>query len=166
MAPEVVVEPLPADYRDTMRQVRLALSQQSAERALELLAPVASAHPDHPDVLAAQGTAARINGRHAEAGQHLRRALELQPDNARAANDLALLLMDEGSFADAEKHLRQGLGYHPDHALLHYNLAILYEQYLLDLPAALRHYQRYQSLNGEEDDQVAMWIVDLERRVN
>ena len=52
----------------------------------------------------------------------------------------------------------------PEYALAHYNLGVLNELYLQRLDEALRHFENYQSLVGE-DEQVAKWIADLTRRV-
>ena len=46
------------------------------------------------------------------------------------------------------------------------NLGILFDLYLQDLEQALAHYRRYQELMSEENEQVAGWIVDIERRLN
>ena len=53
----------------------------------------------------------------------------------------------------------------PDVADLHYNLAVISEIYLLDLSAALSHYQRYTELAAEEDKAVTGWMADLQRRL-
>jgi hypothetical protein len=52
----------------------------------------------------------------------------------------------------------------PDYALAHYNLGVLNELYLQRLDVALRHFEIYQSLVGD-DKQVEKWISDLRRRV-
>ena len=52
----------------------------------------------------------------------------------------------------------------PDYALAHYNLGVLNELYLQRLDIALKHFETYQALVGD-DRQVEKWIVDLRRRV-
>jgi len=42
---------------------------------------------------------------------------------------------------------------------------VIAELYLLDLQTALEHYNRYRQLTDKEDQQVAGWIADLERRL-
>lgn len=94
-----------------------------------------------------------------------RQAFSLNPGNAMTANNLALLLREQGRFGEAVSILRKGLAHSPDTEELHYNLAVISELYLLDLDTALRHYRRYRDLADAEGKQVAGWIADLERRV-
>jgi hypothetical protein len=44
-------------------------------------------------------------------------------------------------------------------------MAILYELYLGDGVKALEHYRRYRELVGGDEQEVLLWIADLERRV-
>lgn len=93
------------------------------------------------------------------------RSVALNPANATTVNNLALLLKQQNRFSEAADLLEQGLGAAPGIAELHYNLAVISELYLLDLEKALTHYQRYRALVGEDDNLVAGWIADLERRL-
>ncbi|MEE8308357.1 MAG: hypothetical protein V3R81_13905, partial [Gammaproteobacteria bacterium] len=49
-------------------------------------------------------------------------------------------------------------------ALAHYNLGVLLDLYLKRPAEALPHYERYQTLAGE-DERVTKWIIDLRRRL-
>ena len=90
----------------------------------------------------------------------------MNPGNALTANNLALLLREQGRFEEAVTVLETGLSHSPVTAELHYNLAVISELYLLDLDGALTHYRRYRELAGTEEKQVAGWIADLERRLD
>ncbi len=90
----------------------------------------------------------------------------MNPGNALTANNLALLLREQGRFEEAVAVLETGLSHSPATAELHYNLAVISELYLLDLDGALAHYRRYRELAGTEEKQVAGWIADLERRLD
>ena len=90
----------------------------------------------------------------------------MNPGNALTANNLALLLREQGRFEEAVTVLETGLSHSPVTAELHYNLAVISELYLLDLDGALAHYRRYRELAGTEEKRVAGWIADLERRLN
>lgn len=118
---------------------------------------------------AARAARALQQGNKEQARAAYRTALDLNPGDAVAANNLALLLREHGQFHEAVKLLQTGLEYSPDTAELHYNLAVIAELYLLDLELALAHYREYQALaepKAEPDGQlVAGWIADLERRV-
>ncbi|MEP1216084.1 MAG: tetratricopeptide repeat protein [Marinobacter sp.] len=115
--------------------------------------------------LVRQAWHAQQQGNTGQALDQYRQAFSLDPRNAMTANNLALLLREEGRFAEAISILRKGLEHSPDTEELHYNLAVISELYLLDLDTALRHYRRYQDLSEAEGKQVAGWIADLERRV-
>ena len=67
-------------------------------------------------------------------------------------------------FLEAEAAYLKAVTAEPQYALAHYNLGVLYELYLQRLDDALRHFERYQALYGE-DPQVEKWITDLKRRV-
>lgn len=114
---------------------------------------------------ARQAWQAQQQGNTDEALAQYRQAFSLDPRNAMTANNLALLLREQGRFSEAVSMLRKGLEHSPDTEELHYNLAVISELYLLDLDTALRHYRRYRELADAEGKQVAGWIADLERRV-
>ena len=81
-----------------------------------------------------------------------------------ALNQLGMLLRRQGKFLEAESAYLKAVTASPGYALAHYNLGVLNDLYLQRLDAALRHYERYQALAGE-DHQVTKWIVDLKRRI-
>jgi len=91
-------------------------------------------------------------------------ALAIQPDNPAALNQLGMLLRRNGNFLEAEAAYLKAVTVSPEYALAHYNLGVLNELYLQRLEAALRNFEAYQSIVGE-DKQVARWISDLTRRV-
>ena len=141
---------------------------------LALLAGCASQPKQEPVVvntaeaseLARQAWEAHQQGRRKEALERYREAFDMNPGNALTANNLGLLLREQGRFEEAVTVLETGLSHSPATAELHYNLAVISELYLLDLDGALAHYRRYRSLAGTEDKQVAGWIADLERRLD
>jgi Tfp pilus assembly protein PilF len=92
-------------------------------------------------------------------------ALILDPQHAVALNQLGMLLRRQGKFLEAESAYLKAVTASPDYALAHYNLGVLNDLYLKRLDAALQHYEHYQAIMGEEDDQVTKWIADLKRRI-
>ncbi|WP_160899306.1 MULTISPECIES: tetratricopeptide repeat protein [Halomonadaceae] len=154
----------PSD-RDRLEQVRAALAGGSPAAAGRQLERVEDDHRFHPDVLMLRAMVARHLDRPGRAVRALEALLDQSPQHAAAANDLALLYRQQGRIDQATALLRQALEANPDRPQLHYNLAVLSELYLLDLEQALTHYRRYQSLTDAEDEEVALWIRDLERRV-
>ena len=91
-------------------------------------------------------------------------ALALDPVYAPALNQQGLLFRRNGKFLEAEAAYLKAVTAAPDYALAHYNLGVLNELYLQRLDTALKHFERYQELVGE-DKQVEKWISDLRRRV-
>jgi len=91
-------------------------------------------------------------------------ALQLNPNNPEALNQLGMLLRRNGKFLEAEAAYLKAVTVNPDYALAHYNLGVLNELYLQRLDVALQHFETYQTLVGE-DKQVEKWISDLRRRV-
>jgi len=75
-----------------------------------------------------------------------------------------MLLRRNGKFLEAEAAYLKAVTVNPDYALAHYNLGVLNELYLQRLDVALRHFETYQALAGD-DRQVEKWITDLRRRV-
>lgn len=122
--------------------------------------------PQQALVYAQEGAAAYEQGDLLSAIDAWQLAVELNPSDAVTHNNLALLLKQKHRFNEAAILLETGLESSPNVAELHYNLAVISELYLLDLNKALTHYQRYQSLSGDEDKKIKGWIADLERRLN
>ena len=91
-------------------------------------------------------------------------ALALEPNHPAALNQLGMLLRRNGKFPEAEAAYMKAVTVSPDYALAHYNLGVLNELYLQRLDSALKNFENYQSLAGE-DKMVAKWIKDLTRRV-
>ena len=104
------------------------------------------------------------NGNEAAAQAAIDAALALNPNHAAALNQQGMLLRRNGKFSEAEAAYLKAVTASPDYALAHYNLGVLNELYLQRLDTALRHFERYQALVGE-DKQVEKWIADLRRRV-
>ena len=91
-------------------------------------------------------------------------ALAIDPQYAPALNQKGMLLRRNGKFFDAEAAYLMAVTSNPDYALAHYNLGVLNELYMQRLDIALKHFETYQALVGD-DRQVEKWIVDLRRRV-
>jgi len=104
------------------------------------------------------------NGNDTAAEEAINAALVLDADYSPALNQQGMLLRRNGKFIEAEAAYLKAVTASPDYALAHYNLGVLNELYLQRLDAALRHFEHYQELVGE-DKQVARWITDLSRRV-
>lgn len=99
-----------------------------------------------------------------KAQQAFEQSLAINDANPYAHNGLGLALREQGQFDDARIHYERALVLDPKYARAHFNLAVLAELYLQDLNLALEHFQAYQNLQKLPDENVANWIVDLQRR--
>ncbi len=70
-----------------------------------------------------------VGGTLAESESHLRRAVNLNPDNEWARSWLGLVLADVGNLEEAETHARTALDRFPNHAVLINNLALVLARY-------------------------------------
>ena len=133
--------------------------------ALIMLQSLSSRYPQLSGPLVNQGLIYRKQGDFEAAETVLREALLVNSQNPYAHNTLGLALREQGKFDQALDHYRSAITLDPKYARAHFNLGVLAELYLRDLPLALDHFRRYQELQREQDQTVANWIVDLERRV-
>ena len=104
------------------------------------------------------------NENDAAAAASIDAALAIDPQYAPALNQKGMLLRRNGKFFDAEAAYLMAVTSNPDYALAHYNLGVLNELYWQRLDIALKHFETYQALVGD-DRQVVKWIADLRRRV-
>ncbi len=157
--------PMPAALQATYRRALEAMREESWQEALELLLEVARSEGGRAAVQVNLGIVYLQSGRQPLAGKAFSRALELEPGNPVALNQLALMEREAGRFGEAERLWLRALEAHPDYANAHLNLGILYDLYLQRPVEALEHYRAYQQLGANSDEQVTKWIVELERRI-
>lgn len=87
---------------------------------------------------------------------HQEQAIQVQPDNAQAHNDLGLAYSRSGRHREAIKAFREAILLKPDYAEAHYNLAITY-LILKDEKAALREHSVLRNIDQER----AIRLFDL-----
>jgi tetratricopeptide (TPR) repeat protein len=121
-------------------------------------------YPDYPGAHVNLAILKARAGDDLQAEASIQAALALNAGYAPALNQLGMLRRRQGRFDEAEDAYLRAVAAQPDYALAHYNLGVLNELYLQRLEAALLHFERYQSLSGD-DEQVGKWITDLKRRL-
>ncbi len=88
------------------------------------------------------------------------------PDWATAHHELAILQRKAGQFGKSRQSYEAAIAAKPDFALAYRNLGLLCDLYLHDINCALSKYEKYQTLLGSEDKEVALWIADAKRRLS
>jgi Flp pilus assembly protein TadD len=121
-----------------------------------------------PPEVTVQFTAARESleaERNEEAREMLLAATRLDPTNPAGLNRLGIAERRLGHFAEARAAYERAIAADPGYAAPERNLAVLLDLYLGEPAQALAHYERYQSLSGDVDPQVAAWLVELRTRL-
>lgn len=135
------------------------------EGAEALLRRFVDANPAYPGAWTNLAIVCRRDDRPDEARAALDRALELDEAYAPALNQLGVMHREAGRFAEAEAAYLKAVTADPGYPLAHFNLGVLNDLYLGSPETALIHYEKYQALTSGGDDRVAMWIVDIRRRL-
>jgi tetratricopeptide (TPR) repeat protein len=142
-----------------------ALKEGHAESAEILLARLARDGAEKPRLFTNLGLARFRLQQYELAERAFRQALARDADDAVAHNHIGILERRKGQFENALKSYQRAIEIDAKYARAHLNLGILFDLYLQDLEKALQQYRLYQALTNDEDEQVAGWIVDIERRL-
>jgi Flp pilus assembly protein TadD len=81
-----------------------------------------------------------------EAGEHFRRAAELDPKDGAVQTGLALVLARQGNLGEATKHFRRALEINPDDAATLNNMGIALAKQG-ELEQAIQHFRRALEIN-------------------
>jgi tetratricopeptide (TPR) repeat protein len=122
-------------------------------------------YPDYPGAYVNLAIIQAGRGDDEAAAAALNSALALDSEHPVALNQLGMLYRRQGKFSEAEAAYLQAVTASPDYALAHYNLGVLNDLYLQRMDVAVRHYERYQEIDGD-DKGVSRWIADLRRRID
>ncbi len=160
--PEAGVAPgVRADYEKAVA----LLEAGDLEGAEALLRRFVDANPAYPGAWTNLAAVYRRSERPEDARAALDRALGLDEGYAPALNQLGVMHREAGRFAEAEAAYLKAVTADPGYPLAHFNLGVLNDLYLGSPETALSHYEQYQALTSGDDDRVAMWIVDIRRRL-
>ena len=143
----------------------LAMQNQRFDDAEILLLELTAREPELSGPWANLGTVYLALDDPPAARVAFQRAVEINPDNCAAYNEMGVMSRQSGDFITAEANYLACVERVPDFREAYLNLGILYELYLGKLPEALAAYRTYQSLLEAPDRRVDGWVMDLERRL-
>jgi len=164
----------PADVKKLAAQ-RLIDTELSSEVKLvdsedyllaeERLLAISTLYPDWPGPYANLGIVYTQSGRYEEAEAAFLSALKIKIDDASVYNHMAIMYRLQGKFDQALAYYHRAISVDPQYVKAHLNLGILYDLYLQQPRQALGHYEVYQTLTKDKDKTVALWVLDLKRRL-
>lgn len=149
--------------RTRFREATDSLVADDLDAAIEGLESSAESLPDRAAPRVNLAIALRRAERFEEAEAILNEAIGLHPRHVVAHNELGLVYRKLGRLADSRESYERAIALYDDFHPAHRNLGILCDLFLEDAPCALAHYRRYQEI-VPDDEQVAIWIADLEQR--
>ena len=150
-----------ADYETAVSY----LQQGRHAEGIALLEQVAAAAPDLSAPRIDLGIAQHNAGDLAAAEKNLLLALESNPEQPVAHNELGIIYRKTGRFAEARRSYEAALAVYPGFHFARRNLAILCDLYLADLDCALDNYEAYmKTVPGDEE--ASMWIADIRYRLD
>jgi len=141
------------------------LEQGRQAEGIALLEQVATEAPDLSAPRIDLGIAQHRAGDLAAAESNLLLALESNPEQPVAHNELGIIYRKTGRFAEARRSYEAALAVYPGFHFARRNLAILCDLYLADLDCALDNYEAYmETVPGDEE--ASMWIADIRYRLD
>ena len=141
------------------------LEQGRHDEGIALLERVAAATPELSAPRIDLGVAQHRAGDLEAAEANLLLALEANPEQPVAYNELGIIYRKTGRFLDARESYESALAVYPGFHFARRNLAILCDLYLGDLDCALENYEAYME-TVPSDEEASMWIADLRYRLD
>ncbi len=134
------------------------------KHAIDILQAFVNTYPAYSGPYANLGILYHKSGDLESAEKAFKRAVALKPDHALAYNRLGMLYREQGDFEKAREAYEKAIEADNDYPDAHMNLGILYDIYLRNERKAIKYYSRYQDIVDGRDEQVAIWVSDLQRR--
>jgi len=152
------------DVRAGYEEALAYLEQGRHDEGIALLEVVAATAPELSAPRIDLGIAYHRADNLEAAEENLLLALESNPDQPVAHNELGIVYRKTGRFGEARKSYEAALAIYPGFHYARRNLAILCDLYLADLNCALRNYEAYMT-TVPSDNEASMWISDIRYRL-
>lgn len=141
------------------------LEQGRLDEGIAILERVAAATPALSGPRIDLGIAYHRSNDLAAAESNLLLAIEANPDQPVAHNELGIIYRKTGRFDEARRSYEKALAIYPGFHYARRNLAVLCDLYLADLECALENYEAYMT-TVPSDDEASIWISDLRLRLD
>ncbi len=152
-----------AGIMQQFKQATQLLEDKKYQQAIELFSNIVKKEKRFPAPFVNLAIAYARQNNTEKAEKFFRRALEIDLGHAVANNELGILYRKQGRFSDARKAYENALAVNSESLLILRNFGILCDLYLADLDCAQQLYSKY--LDIEEDKDIKIWLLDLERRM-
>lgn len=142
-----------------------ALKNNEIDFAIELLIQATTSSPELEFAFTNLGLAYFKLEDFEKSEQAFQKAINTNIYDFIAYNHLGIIKRMHGDFANARTSYEKAVSINSKYADAYLNLGILYDIYLQDLNAALKQYEKFQSLTNGENKSVKGWIADIQRQL-
>jgi len=156
------IDPAKGDAEQRFQNALKLMKDHQPQEAREAFASLAQDFPQYSGPLNDLGVLQAQGKQRDQAIASFAKAIAANGNNAFAYGWLGILYRESGDYAHAEQAYRKAIELKPDDAAAHLNLGILCDIYLKHPAEALAQYREYQRLAGSNNLMVAVWIKQLE----
>jgi len=149
--------------RSDFAAAMLAIKTVEYEKTIRFLNKVTEESPNNPVPFINLAMIQKIMKNYPLAEKSLNDAIQLDPFNPVANQELALLYRKTGRFKEARQVYEKILTKYPNFTMARKNLGILCDLYMRDYQCAIRNYEIY-SAYRPDDAPVKIWIADLKAK--
>ncbi len=153
------------EHKQLFSRARDYMAKENWANAAQILLVITEANPKLSGAWLNLGITFEQQDLSEKAQEAFENAIKANNNNIAAYNQLAVNLREQGKFDESLAIYKKAIDVWEFDVDTHKNLGILYDLYLGEWPAALRHYQTAQQLLAEPDRMLKGWIIDLERRI-
>jgi len=155
-------DPAKGDAAQRFQNALKLMKDHQPQEAREAFAGLAQDFPQYSGPLNDLGVLQAQGKQRDQAIASFAKAIAANGNNAFAYGWLGILYRESGDYAHAEQAYRKAIELKPDDAAAHLNLGILCDIYLKHPAEALAQYREYQRIAGSNNLMVAVWIKQLE----
>ena len=155
-------DPAKGDAEQRFQNALKLMKDHQPQEARDAFASLAQDFPQYSGPLNDLGVLQAQGKQRDQAIASFAKAIAADGHNAFAYGWLGILYRESGDYAHAEQAYRKAIELKPDDAAAHLNLGILCDLYLKHPAEALAQYRDYQRIAGSNNLMVAVWIKQLE----